>query len=57
MRDILDLCCSVMACAQCTENEVEDSGCPELISEQKCSECEDCYRSFFVTFCWENNYA
>ena len=49
MRDILDLCCSVMACAQCTENEVEDSGCPELISEQKCSECEDCYRWFCIS--------
>jgi len=35
-----------MACGQCTENEVEDSGCPELTSEKKCSEWRSCYQTF-----------
>jgi parallel beta-helix repeat protein len=35
-----------MACAQCTENKMEDGGCPELISEQKCSERRSCYQTF-----------
>jgi hypothetical protein len=35
-----------MACGQCTDSKVEDDGCPELTSEQKCSERRSCYQTF-----------
>ena len=46
-RDILDLCCSVLACTQYTENETQNDGCLEWISEQKCSERRCCYKASF----------